>query len=105
MDVRGTPPPRPATPVELAEIPIRNLIRAVASCTRTRPEDVTHPGLPRTLLVHLALALGWRDRRLLARAIRTTERTVNRIAATPLDGQVLQAALLCAGDTRLQVHE
>ena len=105
VDVRGTPPPRPATPGELAEIPFRNLIRAVASCTRTRPEDVTRPSLPRTLLVHLALALGWRHRRLLARVIQTTERTVNRIAATPLDPRVLQAALLCAGDPRLQVHE
>ena len=105
VDVRGTPPPRPATPVELAEIPIRNLIRAVAACTRTQPEAVTRPGLPRTLLVHLALVLGWRDPRLLARVIQTTERTVNRIAATPLDPRILRAALLCANDARLQVHE
>ena len=45
---------------------------------RTRPEDVIQPGLPGTLLESLAMALGWRDRRLLARVIQTTE----RIAAT-----------------------
>ena len=105
VDVRGTPLPRPATPCELAEIPFRNLIWAVASCTRTQPEAVTRPGLPRTLLVHLALVLGWRDPRLLTRVIRTTERSVRRIAAAPLDSNVLRAALLCAGDARLQVHE
>ena len=105
VDVRGTPPPQPATPCDVAEIPLRNLIRAVASCTRTRPEAVTRPGLPRTLRVPLALVLGWRDHRLLARVIQTTERSVRRIAAAPLDSRVLRAALLCAGDARLQVHE
>ncbi len=102
VNVRGTPPPRPAHAGGPAQLFLADLIQAVAAATRTRPEDVTRPGLPRRLLVHLAFILGWRDRRLLAEVTRSSTRTVNHLAATPLDPQVLQAGLLCAGDARLR---
>ena len=102
VDVRGTPPPRPARINAPGQVTLEDLVLAWAAATRTSPEDIAHRGLPRKLFVHLAIVLGWRDRRLLARVTRSSIRTVNRIAATPIDPDVLQAGLLCAGDARLR---
>lgn len=101
VDVRGTPPPRPALVCDVPQFTLADVMRAVQSATRKPPEAVQRRGLARSLFLHLAVSQGWCDRKLLARATGASLRTVKRTLTRPLAPEVLRAGLLCLNDARL----
>jgi len=99
--VEGTPPPQINTNTRILRPPIVDLVQAAAMASRTNPIAISLPGMPRTLLVHMALQQGWNDRKLLMNVINASKATLKRIIAGPPGKMELHAGLLCLADPRL----
>ena len=102
VDVRGTPPPRPAPHCDVPQFTLADVMGAVQSAIREPFEAVQHRGQARALFIHLALSQGWRDLKLLARISGASLWTVRRILERPIAPEVLRAGLLCLNDARLR---
>ena len=102
VDLRGTPPPRPAPDSSTTQFPIADLVEAASVATRSPPEAVGRRGVTRDLFLHLARLQGWKDRRLLEKVAGIHRATLKRTYARPLDPGILNAGRLCLGDPRLR---
>ena len=102
VDLRGTPPPRPALDSTTTQFPIAELVVAASVASRKHPEAVRHRGVTRDVFLHLARLQGWKDRRLLEQVADISRATLLRIHARPLDPGILYAGRLCLGDPRLR---
>jgi hypothetical protein len=95
VDVAGTPFPSPAVRRDWPSVPLDRIVLAGLSATPWSPASER-----RERIVELAVSQGWRDSRVIARALGVTERAVRRIRARA-DDEASRAALLCLGDARL----
>jgi hypothetical protein len=104
VDVNGSVFPLPAPRASLPAYALTDIVAAAASATRATPKDVRRRTPTRTIFLHLAQQVGWRDIALLAQACDMTPRGVRwSLFHTAPAG--LEAALLCLGDPRLRIPE